>query len=858
MQNFRCKLWLLLLYVPLLLVADLVSAGNTDSLKQVLSSAKDAERITVLLELSLELQGDAEGLDYAVDAYKLAQKLNRPQSESDALFHMGRYYTKNWEDSLALSFYKQSLEVSQKANYSNGIARALCHIGKTYAYLGDSQQAREHLNSSLSRSREFNIRALEAEVLLELGILEKDCNSSEQALKYLFQALDQYQQLGATNNVAYVYEKIGQTYFQLSDYSNAAEYFKRNIEASQSLGDSYGTAIGCINLGVTYIKLSSLDLALTQYQRALEILEKGNDKEQIASAKVGIAQIYESMPRNPLATTENEVNYRKALDYYTQSLALFREIKAENKKESDDLSIARILNNIAIIYSRLATNNFIASYGEAWEDSLVKLSSSQILTSFNQSVDYYNQALDIFVELDEKSDIASVKTNLGTTYSYAREWRKADEHLTEALQLVRQIGNTYELATTLYALGDSRFRQGRYDRAEELMLECVKLASSVGLKEVEQSGCETLSKIYVVKGDYVKAFSYQQRATKIKDEVFTEKSQKLITEMQTKYETEKKEQEIELLNRDKALQDSVIQRQQLIIVGAVVGAILILLVALLMFRMFREKQRANRALEEKNALITHQKKEITDSIRYAGRIQNAILPSPELIKENLPEHFVLFLPRDIVSGDFFWITRRGSKVVVVAADCTGHGVPGAFMSMLGVSFLYEIVNKEGILQPAEILNYLRERVKTTLSQRGKADEQKDGMDISLCVIDHEAMMMEWAGAYNPLYLIRGGELNEYKADKMPIAIHLNDHLPFNNHCIPILKGDVFYIFSDGYADQFGGTDAKKFMTKRLKELLVQISDKPMPEQKEILYQTHLNWRGEHEQIDDIIVFGVRI
>lgn len=180
------------------------------------------------------------------------------------------------------------------------------------------------------------------------------------------------------------------------------------------------------------------------------------------------------------------------------------------------------------------------------------------------------------------------------------------------------------------------------------------------------------------------------------------------------------------------------------------------------------------------------------------------------------------------------------------------------MSMLGVSFLYEIVNKEGILQPAEILNYLRERVKTTLSQRGKADEQKDGMDISLCVIDHEAMIMEWAGAYNPLYLIRNGEFTEYKADKMPIAIHLNDHLPFTNHCIPVEKGDVFYIFSDGYADQFGGTDAKKFMTKRLKELLVQISDKPMPEQKEILYQTHLNWRGENDQVDDIIVFGIRI
>jgi len=180
------------------------------------------------------------------------------------------------------------------------------------------------------------------------------------------------------------------------------------------------------------------------------------------------------------------------------------------------------------------------------------------------------------------------------------------------------------------------------------------------------------------------------------------------------------------------------------------------------------------------------------------------------------------------------------------------------MSMLGVSFLYEIVNKEGIMQPASILNFLREHVKHTLSQTGKKDEAKDGMDISLCVFDPNAMKLEWAGAYNPLYLIRNGELIEYKADKMPIAIHMIDHLPFTNHEIAVQKGDTFYISSDGYADQFGGTDGRKFMSKKYKEMLLQIWDKPMDEQKAIIQKAHLDWKGHHEQVDDILVMGVRV
>jgi serine phosphatase RsbU (regulator of sigma subunit) len=197
-------------------------------------------------------------------------------------------------------------------------------------------------------------------------------------------------------------------------------------------------------------------------------------------------------------------------------------------------------------------------------------------------------------------------------------------------------------------------------------------------------------------------------------------------------------------------------------------------------------------------------------------------------------------------------------VILAAADCTGHGVPGAFMSIMGISFLNEIANNKDVNTAAEALNHLRHNVITSLNREGSVTDTKDGMDISLCVFDFKNMMMQFAGAYNPLYMIRQGELAVIKADRMPIGIHERDSSPFTNMEFSIHKGDVFYILSDGYIDQFGGQEGKKFMTKQFKDLIQKIHDKPMLEQKEILWQTILEWRGEIEQVDDIIIIGVRV
>jgi len=255
--------------------------------------------------------------------------------------------------------------------------------------------------------------------------------------------------------------------------------------------------------------------------------------------------------------------------------------------------------------------------------------------------------------------------------------------------------------------------------------------------------------------------------------------------------------------------------------------------------------------------ISQYLKLITYSLNYAEKIQEAVLPSPRLLNNVFTDYFILYKPKDIVSGDFYWINHIKNFVLVAAADCTGHGVPGAFMSMLGITLLNEIVSKSRLDNPNQILNFMRQKVKASLKQTGKQMEQKDGMDIALCMINTDNLHLQYAGAYNPLYIFRNNELIEFKADRQPIAIHKKER-DFTNHQIDLKKGDTIYIFSDGYYDQFGGDENKKFYVRQFKQLLKNINQKPMKEQHNILNNTFGDWKGDNDQIDDVLVIGMRI
>ncbi|HEX2974684.1 MAG TPA: SpoIIE family protein phosphatase [Bacteroidales bacterium] len=292
--------------------------------------------------------------------------------------------------------------------------------------------------------------------------------------------------------------------------------------------------------------------------------------------------------------------------------------------------------------------------------------------------------------------------------------------------------------------------------------------------------------------------------------------------------------------------------------------IIFFMAVLLMVVRFRERQlqETNRVLEEKvmerTAQIEAQKEEITSSIAYASRIQMAMLPVPDLFTETFDEYFIIFKPRDIVSGDFYWIGENKGRVFLTVADCTGHGVPGAFMSTLGISALNEIVTNNQNLNANIVLNLLREKIKTSLHQTGKEGEAADGMDISLCAIDKHKKKIQYAGAFNPMYFSRNGELTEYKADRMPIGIHYGDEPSFTNHEINCAKGDIIYLLSDGLTDQFGGPEGSKFKKAQLKKLLADIHFFPLSEQKMMIEKELMHWKGRFEQVDDITFIGVKL
>jgi serine phosphatase RsbU (regulator of sigma subunit) len=275
-------------------------------------------------------------------------------------------------------------------------------------------------------------------------------------------------------------------------------------------------------------------------------------------------------------------------------------------------------------------------------------------------------------------------------------------------------------------------------------------------------------------------------------------------------------------------------------------------------------QRLNELLHQ-HEVVTEQRDQIldkneriNDSIKYAKRIQDAVMPSTDYLDEILPDYFILNKPRDIVSGDFYWVGHKEHKLIVVAADSTGHGVPGAFMSMLGVSLLNEVTSTGEHKSAGTILNEVRLKIKKSLKQTGERDEQKDGFDMALCIIDLENNKLEFAGAYNPLYLIRNHDLIEIKADKMPVGIHIKERGLFTTHETNLQSNDKIYMFSDGYIDQFGGDKGQKFKTKAFKELILSVREKPVEMQKNILLETFENWKGNYDQVDDLLVFGIKI
>jgi len=522
------------------------------------------------------------------------------------------------------------------------------------------------------------------------------------------------------------------------------------------------------------------------------------------------------------------------------------------------------------------------------------------------AITYFQRSLSLNEKTGNKNAIKTIYNNLGFIYSEYGDFHSAIKNFTESLKLCRLQKKKEEIATALINISEVLFEIKKYNELNEKLYEALDLAKEIGNFHLIKNCYELLYKNYEKLGDNNKSSEYfdlylslQKHLQKKELETLATRTKEaeakaivkeiqLINAKDTLNEMLKINREIhlknQLLNKEKVIKDLALKEEtarsneleanakarRTILFFVITALTLVTLILVLIYIQFNQKNKANKKLQEQKIeiekqrdLANTQKQKITDSIRYAQRIQKAILPPNELLDNFLEDYLVLYRPKDIVSGDFYWVTHKNNIMILAAADCTGHGVPGALMSMLGVAFLNEIVNKIVTnkhitsLQADDILNELRKNVIHSLHQTGRREDAKDGMDIALLIIDFNDNKLQFAGARNPLYLMRKGELIQYDANKMSVSYSQKINKPFTRHDIKLKKGDVLYIFSDGYNDQFGGDDGMKFKSKRLKELVLDIYQKPMLEQKEILIKKHEEWKGERGQLDDILIFGLR-
>ena len=423
----------------------------------------------------------------------------------------------------------------------------------------------------------------------------------------------------------------------------------------------------------------------------------------------------------------------------------------------------------------------------------------------------------------------------------------------------KNLQDQYGLAVTTFSLGSNYCSRKQYEKGLGYMNDALEKAKAIGAKELLKGGYEAIALVYAEQKNFSKAYEYQKLLMQIKDSILNSETAKQINELQTKYESEKQQKEIELITKNNQIQALELNKNKLWMWVLLATVLLVLSLASLLYNRYQIKQKANLLLEHRNSEITLQKKEITDSINYAKRIQESILPPKEHWKKMLPESFIFYRPKDIVSGDFYWIEQKNEVVCFAAVDCTGHGVPGALMSVVGFNLLTQAVNEMHLTQPSEILKHLDAGVTKTLRQSVEGKGVKDGMDLSLCSLNKVTNELQYAGAFNSLYYIKNGEFKEIKSDKFPIGVNLDGVVDnYNNHSIQLQKGDSVYLFSDGYADQFGGPKGKKFKYNQLKNLLISISDKSIDEQQKLVANAFDSWKGNLEQVDDVLIIGVRV
>ena len=718
-----------------------------------------------------------------------------------SLLQQSREALRKSDVSSSLQLAHQSLSLSSQKNNHKGIASAYNQLGFIFESQSNYDSANYFLNHTIAIAEKHQLKNELAAAHNLIGLVLWHQSQYKEALPHHAISLDLFQETQNQKGLADTYAKTGNVFYDLSDFPKSLENFLQALKTYGNIKDSAGIADVCNYIGKVYNRLNEKESAKKYLFKALSLHQRLQNNRGIAISYNGLGNVF--MDNHDVI---------KALKFFEKS-------KDFHTLGGDQIGISIAHINIGTIYDMMSSLS---------DDSLTIVAAN----------------------INYKSKTPIKQSILDSAKLYFQG----------SIVINSRVGNQFGLVYGYNGIGDVLVKQNRYKEAIPQFERAYDISKELHAVSEQYESAKRLATCFEMVNNKDSAYFYLKTYTHLKEEVIGEERQRELFKKESQYEYDKQLQKQKLIKEAReAIVAEKEKRQTLIIVGIALVLLIVIYFAIILNKRLKTTRSQKHLIEQQKSSLEQKNKEIIDSITYAKRIQDAMLTSNNYIEAEVKkldaDSFIVFKPKDIVSGDFYWFYVDDKVLYYITADCTGHGVPGGFMSMLGINLLSEIVIERKVKDPGTILNMLREEIIRSL----KTDDgySMDGMDATLCKIDTEKQTLEYASANNSLYVIRDRELSEYKSQKMPVG-YMENAVSFQTFTVTLQKGDTIYTFTDGFADQFGGEKGKKFKYSQLKNKLVNLSDKSLTDQKHILDSTFESWKGHLEQVDDVCVIGVRI
>ena len=712
------------------------------------------------------------------------------------------------------------------------------------------------------------------EVLIKLCEAYRDTNPN--AMRLYAQELTALSGNDTTSNsFAWAQYYLGDYYYLVDDFDHTVEHLITAYEIFQKRNNPFGALKSASSLANIYFFRDRYKTALSFAESGLDLAYQLNDKVEQSNILALMCDLYTYMER-----------YSLAIQHCVQSLKIKEEMKTNKGKEIT-------LNTIGLIYQELGTYKKAKEYlfdalalakdnGESYNIATTHSNIGNFYLTIGETenaLKSFQSAMKIDSASQDQTGLAYSFFDIGKVYKIKGELENAMESLNKANALAT-LQRMPELQSRIgLEIGKVHYLRSDFQNAIKELKNSATLAQKINSSSILKDTYRELAKLYDKMGDKNNALVYMKLFMLESERKYKEENIRLIAEIEALYKIEQKEKEIDLLKKDNAIKELQANQRSFFIITLSIGLVLLFILLLILYNRNKLKTRANKALNQKNIAIQQQKEEIeaqkeelaatghqlsdknqqvTDSILYAKHIQDSLLPQLPTIKEVLPESFIFYRPRDIVSGDFYWFSQIENKIAFALVDCTGHGVPGAFMTVLANSLLNQIVIETGITSPDLIVSLLDQKIQQNLHQQKLDNANTDGLDIALVLIDPKGKKLEYTGAKIPLYIYQNKKLRILKPDRNSVGSMQLSEKSFTKQEVQFQEGDMIYMSSDGFQDQFGGEKDKKYMKRNFRELLSNIAEKTIQNQQIRIEEEFIQWRKSNPQTDDILVIGLKL